>query len=141
MLVNGTLNDLIDDPHSHCLRFTSTGLVGDVLPCRSHVDIFPKSRVEDVLTTSFQLIQPHLLGLLTRIPFDDEPGTILNQDSQVFGSIVPGIHPDQQRLIGHAMRYRQGLLQKLRCMSLTMLLPLSKLDVRHEAFRTNIGNH
>ena len=26
-------------------------------------------------------------------------------------------------------------------MSLTMLLPLSKLDVRHEAFRTNIGNH
>ena len=86
MLVNGAFCDFVDDPHSHCLRFTSTGLVGDVLPGSSIVDVLPKPKVADVLTAAFQLIQPPLLGFPARIPFDDEPKTVLDQDSQIFSS-------------------------------------------------------
>ena len=82
MLVNGALCDFVDDPHSHRLRFTSSGLVGDVLPGRSHVDILPKPRMADIFAASLQFIQPSLLGFLARIPLDNEPGTVLYQDSQ-----------------------------------------------------------
>lgn len=87
MLVNGALCDFVDDPHSHRLRFARTGLVGDILPGGPHIDILPRARVADVFTATFQFVQPSLFGFLARVPLHDEPGTILNQDYQFFGSV------------------------------------------------------
>lgn len=95
VFVNGTLNDFVDDPHAHRLRFPGTVLVGDILPGCSYINILSGTGMADILTAALQLVQSSFFGLLAWIPLDDEPGTILYQDSQILSSIIAGIHPDQ----------------------------------------------
>ena len=78
MLVNGAFCDFVDDPHSRRLRFARTGLVGDILPGGSHIDILPRARVADVFTATFQFVQPSLLDSLRgfRFTMNQEPSSI-----------------------------------------------------------------
>lgn len=50
----------------------------------------------DIFTAATQLIQPALLGFLARVPLDNEPGAVFNQNPKFFGGIIAGVHPDQQ---------------------------------------------
>ena len=92
MFVNGALNDFVDDPHSHRFRFSRAGLVGNILPSCSHIDILSWPGMADVFTAATQFIQPAFLGFLARVPLDDEPEAVFNQNPKVFDGIIARVH-------------------------------------------------
>ena len=109
VFVDRTLNDFVDDPHADAPLLPIGDFIGDILPAAADIYSLPVSGVTDVLTASLHFFEPLILLLgLAEVALDDEPGTVLDQDPQVVGGIIAGIHTDEQRLFSQLMGHGEG---------------------------------
>ena len=95
ILINGALDDFIAYAEADGLLLSTGGRIGNVLPAASNVYSLSLTRVTDIPAAALHLFKPPLFGLASaHVPFDDEPGAILDKDAEIFRSIISGIHAD-----------------------------------------------
>ena len=89
MLIDRTLYDLVYDPHADALFFPAFGYIGNILPAAADIYFLSVPGMTDILTAFLHFGEPFLFAFgSAKIPFDDEPGTVLDQDSKFFSSII-----------------------------------------------------
>ena len=140
--VDRSFNNFVADPYADSLRISVSFFVGDILPTASDIHGLAFPGVTDILAAPFDLFKPVLFALAApQVPFDDEPGTAFEQDSNVLCCVIAGIQSDQELAVSQFTGQSKGLLEEFRCVFLRMLFSFPEFRVDQEAFCSQIGHH
>ena len=116
-------------------------LVCDFLPVASDIDILAIPGVGDVRGIVFCHPQPVPFAFLTEVALNDEMASMLQEDADVLGGIIPGIKPEEQGFIRQLAAEADGLLQELGRALLAVLFPFAQFQVGKVSFAADIGKH
>ena len=110
VLVDCALDDLVNDQNADGLFLSTDGFIRKIFPATSNIHCFPFAGIAYILAAVLDFFLPFvLLFSSAEITLDDKPGTVFDQDAQVFCGIISGIHADKQWLSSQLMRQGEGL--------------------------------
>lgn len=115
MLVDRTLNDLVNDTHTDEPTLTVIVIILHILPRGADVNSLPVPRHTDILAAIFDFFKLSTFCFAApQITLYDEPRTIFNQDAKVLFSVIAGIHSNQELFIHHLVTQVERFFQKIR---------------------------
>lgn len=141
LFVNGVFNDLITHTDRGMFRGPVLRLVCDFLPVASDIDILAISGVNDIRGIVLCHPQPVFFAFLTKVALNDEMVSMLQENTDVLGEIIPRIKPEKQEFIRQLATEADDLLQELGRALLAVLFPFAQFQVGKVSFTADIGKH